>query len=116
MQENDTFMQKITKIQKALLKLNTVTCSEQRKLFFLFCNRRIKMSNTVQLNIDERKYCVCCPNCGRLTQKSYLTDSELQCPKCKCNFMALVKNGIITVFEVNFKPLLEDWINKQSKL
>lgn len=61
------------------------------------------MNNSIQsqLNIDERKYCVCCPNCGRVMQKSYLTDSELQCSKCKTNYIALVKKGIVAVFDVD---------------
>lgn len=50
----------------------------------------------------KRKSCISCPACGKVIQKSYMTYSEMQCPKCHHAFLVYAKDGM--KFEVELKP------------
>lgn len=43
--------------------------------------------------IDD--YCVSCPKCGRIHQKSTLTDSIITCVRCSCQYRAYVRDGVV---------------------
>lgn len=43
----------------------------------------------------EFGYCVTCPRCGRLHQKSTMTDSFIRCNKCAYEFYVYIKNGVL---------------------
>ena len=46
------------------------------------------------MRANNQTYCVSCPNCGRISQKSRETDSVIVCGKCKYEFYVYLKNGV----------------------
>jgi acetyl-CoA carboxylase beta subunit len=48
---------------------------------------------------NEKKRCVCCPACGGMVFKGTVSESEHICPKCGMLMGALVKNGIVLVYD-----------------
>jgi len=43
---------------------------------------------------SDAGYCVTCPKCGKVHQKSFSTDSIIQCPRCGYEFYVYLKNGV----------------------
>lgn len=43
---------------------------------------------------DDEEYCVTCPKCGRVIQKSFTTDSIIKCSKCSYEFYAYISDGV----------------------
>ena len=39
-------------------------------------------------------YCVTCPRCGKVHQKSYATDSIILCTRCGYEYYVYLKNGV----------------------
>lgn len=39
-------------------------------------------------------YCVTCPKCGKVRQKSYATDSIILCARCGYEYYVYLKNGV----------------------
>lgn len=50
---------------------------------------------------DNRKspgFYVTCPGCGKVHQKSIMTESIIVCPRCGYEFYSLLKNGVCISF------------------
>ena len=43
---------------------------------------------------DEEDYCVTCPKCGLVIQRSFTTDSIIKCSRCKFEFYAYINSGV----------------------
>ena len=39
-------------------------------------------------------YCVSCPKCGKVHQKSFATDSIIVCTRCGYEYYVYLKNGV----------------------
>ena len=53
------------------------------------------------MKMRTKKWCICCPNCGRYHGKSSVADSEYTCIKCGTRFVAIVSEGMVTTFEAD---------------
>ena len=42
---------------------------------------------------NDAEYCVTCPKCGKVNQKTFKTDSFIKCGKCGHNFYSYVDEG-----------------------
>lgn len=42
-------------------------------------------------------YCVCCPGCGRMFQRSIETVSKIHCQKCSADFMVFLKDRTMMI-------------------
>lgn len=50
---------------------------------------------------DNRKcpgFYVTCPGCGKVHQKSIMTESIIVCPRCSYEFYSFLKNGVVISF------------------
>lgn len=45
--------------------------------------------------------CICCPKCAKFHEKSTMTESLVKCSRCGCEYAALVKNGVVTIYDTN---------------
>lgn len=61
---------------------------------------------------EKVPYSVCCPECGRLMQKSVMTESEIRCPKCGHRWFAIVDKDVVTIIEHDTKGLDITYIDK----
>ena len=50
------------------------------------------------MRIRKRKLCICCPECGKLHEKSALAESEIVCSRCGEKYVAIVSEGRVTTF------------------
>lgn len=48
--------------------------------------------------IDD-EYCVTCPKCGKVSLKTYATDSKIKCPRCGYHYYVHVGHGISVTME-----------------
>ena len=46
----------------------------------------------------KKKYCICCPECGKFFCRSGNMDSEFICSKCKKKIVAIVSDGRVITF------------------
>ena len=46
----------------------------------------------------NKKFCVCCPICGRINARSEYTNTEIICKKCKTEFVAQIDGEKIITF------------------
>ena len=49
----------------------------------------------------SKKHCVCCPACGSIVFKGTITESEHICPNCHTSIAALVKDGVVVVYDTS---------------
>ncbi len=49
----------------------------------------------------NKKRCVCCPACGSIVFKGILAESEHICPNCNTPIVALVKDGVVVVYDAS---------------
>lgn len=47
----------------------------------------------------SKELCVTCPSCGKLHQRSVITDSSIKCARCGHDFYAYLKHGVLIVTE-----------------
>lgn len=43
---------------------------------------------------NDAEYCVTCPKCGKVIQKTFKTDSFIKCSKCGYNYYTFVDDGV----------------------
>ena len=44
--------------------------------------------------LDDVEYCVTCPKCGRVNQKTFKTDSIIKCAKCGYSYYTYIDEGV----------------------
>ena len=43
---------------------------------------------------NDAEYCVTCPKCGKVIQKTFKTDSFIKCSKCGYDYYTYVDEGV----------------------
>ena len=43
---------------------------------------------------DDEEYCVTCPKCGLVIQRTFITDSIIKCSRCKFEFYTYINDGV----------------------
>ncbi|SCW39998.1 hypothetical protein SAMN05660484_00843 [Eubacterium ruminantium] len=43
---------------------------------------------------NDAEYCVTCPKCAKVIQKTFATDSFIKCPKCGFDYYSYVNDGV----------------------
>lgn len=49
----------------------------------------------------DDQYCVTCPKCGRVSQKTYITDSKIKCSRCGYHYYVHMGNGVSVIMEAS---------------
>jgi len=49
----------------------------------------------------KMEYCVTCPKCGKVVQKTNATDSVVLCPRCSYEYYVYVGEGITVEIEAS---------------
>ena len=61
-----------------------------------------------------RKRYVCCPACGEVVFKGTVAESEHICRKCGATIEALVKDGVVVVYDITDNVLDESTVHRLS--
>ena len=51
--------------------------------------------------IIDLEYCVTCPLCGKISQKTYMIDSNVKCSRCGYHYLIHVADGITITMDAS---------------